>query len=120
MLEKLSEAIRTLSLTNVLILALIAVIMVPSFFAYRFIADTEFRREFLQNAVMVDKHVPCIVLEGHRLAQNTRHTILFPYELDEGRLEKVVGLRAPGLLSDKEIEEACQKVLARGRELKTK
>ena len=119
MLEKLATAVRTMTLTNVLILALIVVIMVPAYFAYRFIADTEFRREFLQNAVMVDKHVPCIVLEGHRLAQQTRHTILFPYELEDGKMEKVVGLRAPGLLSDKEIDEACQRVLARGRELKS-
>ena len=67
---------------------------------------------------MVDKHVPCIVLEGHRLAQQTRHTILYPYELDENRMERVIGLRAPGLLSDNEIEDACQRVLARARELK--
>ena len=118
MLEKLATAVRTMTLTNVLILALIVIIMVPTFFAYRFIADQEFRREFLQNAVMVDKHVPCIVLEGHRLAQNTRHTILYPYDPDEHRMEKVVGLRAPGLLSDKEIEEACNKVLNMQRDSK--
>ena len=117
MLEKLADAVRTLTLTNVLIMALIVVIMVPAFFAYRFISDTEFRREFLQNAVMVDKHVPCIVLEGHRLAQNTRHTVLYPFEPDEKRMEKVVGLRAPGLLSDKEIDEACQKVLTMANEV---
>ena len=118
MIEKLLKAARDLSLTNVLILALIVVVMVPTFFAYRFITNDEFRREFLQNAVMVDKHVPCVVLEGHRLAQNTRHTILYPYDPDEHRMEKVVGLRAPGLLSDKAIEDACTRVLNMQRDTK--
>ena len=117
MLEKLASAVKTMTLTNVLILALIVVIMVPTFFAYRFIADTQFRREFLQNAIMVDKHVPCVVLEGHRLAQNTRHTILYAYAVDSDRMEKVIGLRAPGLLSDKQIDDACQKVLSMAAEL---
>jgi hypothetical protein len=117
MIEKLLKAARDLSLTNVLILALIVVVMVPTYFAYRFIADTEFRREFLQNAIMVDKHVPCVVLEGHRLAQNTRHTILYAYAVDSDRMEKVIGLRAPGLLSDKQIDDACHKVLSMAAEL---
>jgi hypothetical protein len=38
--------------------------------------------------------------------------MLFAYGLDEEHMEKVVGLRAPGLLSDKEIEAACKKVIA--------
>ena len=114
--ERMVAVVSSLKLTDVLILALLVVIAVPTYFAYRFIADQEFRREFLQNAVMVDKHVPCIVLEGHRLAQNTRHTILYPYDPDANRMEKVVGLRAPGLLSDKEIDDACQKVLTMQRD----
>jgi len=92
--------------------------MVPTFFAYRFIADTQFRREFLQNAIMVDKHVPCVVLEGHRLASQTRHTILFAYAVEDNRMEKVIGLRASGLLTDKQIDEACQRVLTTANELR--
>ena len=58
MLEKLSEAIRTLTLTNVLIMALIVTIMVPAYFAYKFMTDEGFRRELMATAVIVDKHVP--------------------------------------------------------------
>jgi hypothetical protein len=115
--ERIVAVISSLKLTDVLIMALLVVIAVPTYFAYRFIADQEFRREFLQNAVMVDKHVPCVVLEGHRLAQNTRHTILFAYAIEDSRMEKVIGLRAPGMLSDKEIDDACKRVIAMSTEL---
>jgi hypothetical protein len=116
-IERLAGIVRQTSLTNILMVALLVVIAVPAYFSYRFMTDEELRRELLSRAVIVDKHVPCIVLEAHRFGSADRHTIGVVYGID-GRLEKVVGVRAPGTLSDSEIDEACQKVLATAERLK--
>jgi hypothetical protein len=119
MFEKLLKATRDLSLTNVLILALILLIAAPAYFAYRFMMDEDFRREFMHTASILDKHVPCVVLAGQRFGNRERYTILMVYGL-EGRSEKIIGLRTPGTLNDTEIEETCKRVLAMADEIKAK
>jgi len=117
MFEKLIDAVRTLSLTNVLIFALIIVIMAPAYFAYKFMTDEQFRGDFMSRGVILDKHVPCVVFEGQRIGSAARQTMLLVYGI-EGRMEKVIGLRAPGTLTDTEIDETCKRVLTMAEELK--
>ena len=117
MVERAFNVVRALNLTNILMLALLIVVAIPAYFAYRFMSDENFRSEFMSHAAVLDKHVPCIVFEGRRFGSPTRHTILLVYGIDE-RVEKVVGLRAPGTMTDKEIDETCKKVLVMANELK--
>ena len=98
-----------MSLTNVLILALIVIIAIPAYFAYRFMSDVTFRREFMSSAVILDVHAPCIVLEGHRYGSQARHSVFIVYGLD-GRNEKLLGLRAPGSVTDPDLTELCKRV----------
>jgi hypothetical protein len=116
-LERSLGMIKSLNLTNILILALIVIIALPAYFAYRFIIDTNFRREFMSSASILDSHVPCVVFEGRRYGSVTRHTVVFVYG-HEGRNEKIIGLRAPGTMNDKEIEQTCQQVLTMAHEMK--
>jgi len=117
--ERTVKFIASLNLTNVLIIALIVVIAVPAYFAYRFIADTDFRREFMDTAIILEKHVPCVVLEGHKWGANKRHSVLAVYGLD-GRNEKLIGMRSPEPMSPDEITEMCKRVAAIAAELRDK
>jgi hypothetical protein len=119
MFEKLLAAIRDLSLTNVLILALIVIIITPTYFAYRFIIDEGFRAEFMNSARWLDRHVPCLVLESQRSGGVKRHTIGMIYGIED-RFEKMAVIRAPGVLTDSEIQEVCKKVYAMAEEMKAK
>ena len=108
-LERAFGVIRTLNMTNVLIVALLVVIAIPAYFAYRFMSDVAFRREFMSSAVILDVHAPCIVLEGHRYGSQARHSVFIVYGLD-GRNEKLLGLRAPGSVTDPDLTELCKRV----------
>jgi len=66
MLERGASIVRSLNLTNVLIVALLVIVAVPSYFAYRFMTDAAFRGEFMSGATLVEKFPPCVVLEAHR------------------------------------------------------
>ena len=115
--ERLANIVKSLSLTNILIIALLLLLAIPSYFAWKYLNDEDFRETFRNHAQIVDKHVPCIVLQGRYYGAQPRHSIFVIYGI-EGRNEKIIGVRAPGVLTDPEIEEACQKVLAAANELR--
>ena len=119
MLERGATIVRSLNLTNVLIVALLVIVAIPSYFAYRFMTDAEFRGEFMTGANVLEKFPPCTVLEAHRYGSVTRHSILMIYGYDD-RMEKLVGLRAPGTLTEVELGEACKKVVAMADEIRGK
>jgi hypothetical protein len=116
MLERLFGVVRTLNLTNILILALIVVIAAPAYFAYRFMSDVTFRREFMSNAIILEQHVPCVVLEGQRYGSQARHSVFVVYGLD-GRMEKLLGLRAPDTLEPDELSALCKRVVTLSDEI---
>jgi hypothetical protein len=115
-LERAFSVIRSLNMTNILIFALLVVIAIPAYFAYRFMSDVGFRREFMSSAVILEQHVPCIVLEGHRYGSQVRHSIFVVYGLD-GRNEKLLGLRAPEAMNSVELTELCKRVVALSEEI---
>ena len=109
--ERLVNIVRSLTLTNILMIALLVVIAVPAYFAYRFMTDEAFRRDFGTHAAVLEKNVVCDVFEGQTYGAKTHQSVLIIFGVD-GRLEKVVGVRALGKLTDQEIDAACQKVQA--------
>ena len=115
--ERLANIVKSLSLTNILIIAMLLLLAIPSYFAWKYLNDEEFRETFRNHAQIVDKHVPCIVLLGRYYGAQKRHSVFVIYGI-EGRNEKIIGIRAPGVLTDPQIEEACQKVLATAAEMK--
>jgi hypothetical protein len=115
-LERAFGVVRSMSLTNVLILALIVVIAIPAYFAYRFMSDVAFRREFMSSAIILEQHVPCVVLEGHRYGSQVRHSVVVVYGLD-GRNEKLIGLRAPEAMNSVELTEMCKRVVTLSEEI---
>jgi hypothetical protein len=108
-LERAFSVVKSLNMTNVLIFALLVVIAIPAYFAYRFMSDVAFRREFMSSAVILEQHVPCIVLEGHRYGAEARHSVFIVYGLD-GRNEKLIGLRAPAAMNSVELTDMCKRV----------
>ena len=115
--ERLANIVKSLSLTNILIIALLLLLAIPSYFAWKYLNDEEFRETFRNHAEIVDKHVPCTVLQGRYYGAQKRHSVFVIYGI-EGRNEKLVGERAPGVLTDPEIEALCVKVLAAAAEMK--
>jgi hypothetical protein len=115
-LERAFGVIKTLNITNILIVALLVVIAVPAYFAYRFMTDISFRREFMTSAVILEQHAPCIVLEGARYGSQARHSVFIVYGLD-GRNEKLLGLRAPDTLNGTELTELCKRVVTLSEEI---
>ena len=113
--ERLANIVKSLSLTNILIIALLLLLAIPSYFAWKYLSDSEFRAEFRNHAKIVNKKVPCIVLEGQFYDLQTRHSVFIIYGFD-GKNEKVMGERAPGELTDQEIDELCTKILAQSFE----
>jgi len=116
LLERAFGVIRSLNITNILIFALLVVISIPAYFAYQFMTDVAFRREFMSSAVILDQHAPCIVLEGHRYGSQARHSVFVVYGLD-GRMEKLIGLRAPEALNGVELTSLCARVVTLSEEI---
>ena len=114
--ERAFGVIKSLNLTNILILFLIVVIAIPAYFAYRFMSDVSFRREFMTSAIILEQHAPCVVLEGHRYGSQVRHSVFIVYGLD-GRNEKLLGLRAPEALNSVELTELCKRVVTLSEEI---
>ena len=114
--ERAFNVIRTLNLTNVLIFALLVVISIPAYFAYRFMTDVSFRREFMTTAVIMEQHAPCVVLEGHRYGGQARHSVFIVYGFD-GRMEKLLGLRSPETLNSAELTDLCKRVVTLSEEI---
>ena len=115
-LERAFGVIRSMNLTNVLILLLIVVIAIPAYFAYRFMSDAAFRREFMTSAIILEQHVPCLVLEGTRYGAQTRHSVFIVYGFDE-RNEKLLGLRAPDVVNDVGLTAMCQRLRTLAEEI---
>lgn len=118
-LERAFGVVKSMNLTNIIIIALLIILAIPSYFAYRFISDADFRREFMSTAIILEEHVPCVVLEGHKYGGIKRHSILVVYGHDE-RFEKLVGLRSPSPLTFTEINDMCKKVNEMAKELGAK
>lgn len=117
MLERAFGVIKTLNIANILIFALVVVIGIPAYFAYRFIADEDFRREFMSTAIILERHTPCVVLEGHKYGGIKRHSVLIVYGFED-RFENLIGLRSPEPMSYEEINAMCKKVEALANRLR--
>jgi hypothetical protein len=117
LVERLLAQTRAMTFTNVLILALIAMVALPSYGAYRFVTDEGFRREFLVRADLVDVKIPCLVLRTSGPGRATRFTVGVLWGYDPARrMEWLTGLRSAGELSGTEMTTVCQEVLARAKE----
>ena len=66
---------------------MVMVIAIPAYFAYRFMSDLSFRREFMSSAIILTAHAPCIVLEGTRQGATPRHSVFIVYGLDQPQQE---------------------------------
>ena len=109
--ERLVAISRSLNLTSILMIALLLMLIVPTYFAWRFLTDENFRHEFTQGGKLLGQYAPCIVLQTYAYGRDARHTVMVVYELD-GRFEKIVGRRAPGKLTAEEIGTVCQLTLS--------
>lgn len=109
-IEWAAKIVRELTLQNVLILTILMLVGIPSYFAYRFMADSAFRHEFMQTSAIINAQVPCLVIRGNLSGQD-RYSIGSSYKIED-RMEFLISIRSPGVLGDKEVADLCDK--ARG------
>jgi len=101
------DIIRSLSLQNILILALLIMVSIPAWFAWRFMNDTQFRHEFMSTSRTIDMKVPCLVVVATSYTgKGDQYTVATQYDF-RNRLEFLVGVRSPGILSDSEVATYC-------------
>jgi len=103
------SALRSLTIQNILTLGMLVVIGVPAYFAWRFMSDATFRHEFMNTAVAVDAQVPCLVVVGNLHGRGDRYMIGNAYKVDD-RMEYMIVIRSPGMLSNLEVTNLCSKV----------
>lgn len=117
MLGSVLDIVRGLTIQNVLTLGILCIIAVPAYFAYLFMSDDEFRREFMASSKVVDAQVPCLVIQGNVGGGGDRVVVTTAYAL-VGRLEHHIATRSPGLMTDTEIKDACDVVHEEARLIK--
>jgi hypothetical protein len=100
------DIVRGLTIQNILTMGLLLVVAVPAYFSWRFLHDTDFRHEFMSTSRFLEMNVPCLVIQGNIAGQGERISVAVAFEL-RGRMEHMVVIRAPGMLSDQEIQTAC-------------
>ena len=80
MIERVTEILRGLTLQNILTLGLLAAVLAPSWFAWRFMQDEKFRHEFMSTYRTVEADVPCQVVLASVVGQVDRFNIAVSYQ----------------------------------------
>jgi hypothetical protein len=106
MIEKVFSIATSLSIQNVLIIALLIMIAAPSFFAWRFMTDEMFRHEFMSTTRIVDMNVPCLVVIGNISGQGSRMAVASSF-LNAGHLEHLVSIRSLAVMGEDEVRPVC-------------
>lgn len=109
--------LRSLSINNVLTMGILAVVAVPSYFAWRFMTDTSFRHEFMTTARLVeDAGVPCQVIQGNIAGEHGGDRVSLFVEYDRhGPFTYLVSLRSVGMITQTEIVEGCNLTQAQAK-----
>lgn len=103
------DVLRSLSFNNVLTMGILAVVAVPSYFAWKFMTDTAFRHEFMTTARIVeDAGVPCQVVMGNLAGEHGGDRISIFVEYGRhGLFTYLVSLRSIGMIAQNDIIEGC-------------
>jgi hypothetical protein len=110
--ERMLRIITGLTIQNALTLGLLVLVAVPAYVAWQFLHDPRLRQEFLSSARVVEGlGVPCLVFASSLVGQAERYSVLVAYDTD-GRLERDIAVRSPGVMSADEIAKACDIVRA--------
>jgi hypothetical protein len=104
--ERLLAALSQITFQNVATIALLAVIAVPTYGFWQILHDKELRHDMLSSVQVIDAGVPCLVQSAQQAGQDERYTVGSSY-LNEGKFERLIAVRAYGVMSKDEIKEAC-------------
>lgn len=111
MTDRAFAMLQKLSLQNILVLGLLALVAAPSYFAWRFMSDESFRREFRSGTEVVDAGVPCLVATGNAIGPGERTLVAVSYDI-RNRLEYLIAVRSPSPLAQEAIATSCTAVHA--------
>jgi len=108
MISGIAELVRGLTVQNMLTLAILVLIAIPSYFAYVFMTDPSFRHEFMSTAHVIDMEVPCLVISGNVVGLGDKWTVAVGYE-SRGQMEHMIAIRSPGTSPNiTEARTACE------------
>jgi len=108
MVGQLASILQSLTLQNVLVMCILVVLAIPSYFAWLFMTDAAFRHEFMSSARVIEADVPCLVVNGHVTGLATDlNSVSVGYET-RAQMEHLIAIRMPGTMSNVEIKTACE------------
>lgn len=102
----MASILASLTFQNALTFATLVVIAIPAYFVWVFLHDKELRRELLSSLEVLDAGVPCLVYVAQQAGQMPRYSVGSGYASD-GKFERLIAVRSPGLISQTEIRDAC-------------
>jgi hypothetical protein len=110
MIERLIGAVTGLTLRNVLIIALLVAIAIPSGFMYLFFTNVEFRKQWLSYVLpQASKGIPCAVFVVSETRSGERTVVGTSFHAD-GDIEYFVIARSYVPLNADQLKATCAEV----------
>jgi hypothetical protein len=88
-------------------MAILVAVAIPAYAAWKFLTDTAFRSEFMSSYRVIDLDVPCLVAATSQAGQSERMGVAVGFT-NEGRMEHLILVRAPGMIKESEIAAVCK------------
>lgn len=117
MIERLAGIISSLTLQNVLVMGILVVLAVPSYAVWQFLTDTNLRREILSYAKELEVNVPCQVIVYSFSGQGEKTAVASGVDYS-GQFEILIVTRVTGVMSQKELSDACNLMKTYGPKLR--
>ena len=112
-IETLANILRSLTFQNVLVMAILVVLAVPSYAVWQLLHDSELRREIMSYAKEIDMQVPCQIITYSFSGQSEKTAVISGVEV-LGQFEIVVGTKVPGTITATDAASACKTMLEMG------
>jgi hypothetical protein len=110
MIANLFHSVQSLTLSNVLIIALLVAIAIPSGFLYLFFTNSEFRKQWQSYVIRAPSAgVPCAMFTVSETRAGERTVLGTSFHV-EGDLEYFIVARSFSPLTKEQLKEICTKV----------
>lgn len=109
-IETLANILRSLTFQNVLVMAILVVLAIPSYAVWQIMTDSDLRKEIMSFAKEQELGVPCQVINYSFSGQSDKTAVISTVQV-WGQYEIVVGTKVPGTMTASEAGSACKSTI---------